>query len=251
MPNAFDIEIDAAVQVADAQHGVQIAAHVLSPLSDSVRLGSSPSRNSPAASAAATARALGKDGASGLKGNPRSPAAAAPRTVSGPIVGRSARRSCPGLTSFTSTPPGPGRASAGAARQHRVGALGRLDRQHDALLHHAALPDIHGAQRARHRDAALDVGHRHAHRARPATAARAGPTASLQNVVRAEHAETLLGEHPHHGGQQPIVAGEGGATDARQDARALGIGPQAEQRRPPHRPHQNEIACNRAHATQQ
>ena len=45
------------------------------------------------------------------KATPRRPAAAAPRKVSGPMVGRSVRRSCPGLTSFTSTPPRPGRAS--------------------------------------------------------------------------------------------------------------------------------------------
>ena len=59
--------------------------------------------------------------------------------------------------------------------------------------------------------------------------------------MRAEHAETLLGEHPDDGGQQSIVAGEGGATDAGQNARALGIRPQIEQRWPPHRPDQHEI----------
>ena len=95
------------------------------------------------------------------KATPRRPAAAAPRKVSGPIVGRSVRRSWPGLTSFTSTPPRPGRASAAAPRQHRVGALGRLDRQHDPLLHHAALTDIDGTECASHGDAAADVCHRH------------------------------------------------------------------------------------------
>src|SRR4051812_31388893 len=48
------VEIDAALQVADAQHGVQIAAHVISPLSDNAS-GSRPSRKSPAASAPAIA----------------------------------------------------------------------------------------------------------------------------------------------------------------------------------------------------
>ena len=59
--------------------------------------------------------------------------------------------------------------------------------------------------------------------------------------MRADDAEPLLGEHPHHRGQQPVVAGERGAADAGQNARTLGIRPQVEQRRPPHRPDQHEV----------
>ena len=57
----------------------------------------------------------------------------------------------------------------------------------------------------------------------------------------AEHPKTLLGEHPDDSGQQPVVAGECGAADAGQNAGALGIRPQIEQRGPPHRPDQHEV----------
>ena len=120
------------------------------------------------------------------------------------------------------------------ARQHRIGALHRLDRQHDALLHHAALADIDRAERPRHRDAAGDIGHRLRVRRRaaeqPGRAERLG-----QHLVGAEDAEPFLAQHPHDRRQQPVIAGEGGAADARQDARALGIRPQIQQRRPAHR----------------
>src|SRR5208283_3398901 len=97
------VEIDAALQVADAQHGVQKTAHVWSPPSDVPALakvvGSSPSRNSPAVSAASMAAARSASSvAPAANAIPRSPAAAASRTVSNPIVGRSVRRSWPGLT---------------------------------------------------------------------------------------------------------------------------------------------------------
>ena len=68
-----------------------------------------------------------------------------------------------------------------------------------------------------------------------------GPKRLVQDLVRAEHAEPLLGEHPDDSGQQSIVAGECRAADAGQNARALGIRPQIEQRRPPHRPDQHEV----------
>ena len=76
------------------------------------------------------------------------------------MVGRSARRSWPGLASFTSTPAGPGRATVGDTGEHRIGSLHRLHRQHDPLLHHAGLTDIRRADDFQHLDAAADIGQR-------------------------------------------------------------------------------------------
>ena len=64
-------------------------------------------------------------------------------TVAGPTAGTSKRRSCPGLLTFTAT--APPRAERAAAAQRRVGALERLDGQHDARLHHHRLADVPGA----------------------------------------------------------------------------------------------------------
>ena len=79
------------------------------------------------------------------KAMPRSPAAAArahrfraDRRQIGPAL-------LTGLHQLDQHAAGTGRASAAAAGQHRVGALGGLDREHDPLLHHAALSDIDGA----------------------------------------------------------------------------------------------------------
>ncbi len=46
------------------------------------------------------------------------------------------------------------------ALDQRVRALGRLETEHDPLLHHHGLPDIDGAERARDLEAALDIGAR-------------------------------------------------------------------------------------------
>ena len=62
-----------------------------------------------------------------------------------------------------------------------------------------------------------------------------------QDLVRADDAEPLLGEHPHDGRQQPIVAGECRAADAGQNRARLGIRTQVEQRGPPHRADQHEV----------
>ena len=188
--------------------------------------------NSPAVSAAAIAAARSaRMRAAGLERNPAQAGGRRGRaTVAGPIVGRSARRSCPGLTSLTSTPPGPGRARSGAARQHGVGALGRLHRQHEPLLHHAALADIRRTQRPRHLDPAPSY-RPSPRRPAPARASTpAGASASCSISCAPIDAEALLAQHPDHRPQQPVVAGECGPADAGQHARALGVRPQIEAR---------------------
>ena len=85
------------------------------------------------------------------------PPRAARETVPGPIVGRSTRRSWPGLATLTSTPPGPDRRSAGAAAEQRVGAFDRLDAEHHALLHDHRLADVERAERRAPPRAARDV----------------------------------------------------------------------------------------------
>ena len=89
---------------------------------------------------------------------------------------------------------------AGAAGQHGISALRGFNREHDPLLHHATLADIHCTQGTCHRDTPLDIRHcpriGSGPRQQPSWADGFG-----QNVVCAEHAETFLGEHPNHGGQ--------------------------------------------------
>ncbi len=122
---------------------------------------------------------------------PRSPAAAARATVRGPIVGRSARRSWPGFSTLTSTPPGPSRRSAAQRRDQRVGALDRLDAQHQALLHHHRLADIERAQRARDALSHARCRPSPARRARPAERALRRQPASASTLIGADDAEPL------------------------------------------------------------
>ena len=72
--------------------------------------GSKASRKIPAAAARAMVASRSRRMVPpASKAKPRSPAFCAPSTVRGPMVGRSARRDWPGLSAFTSTPPGPSR----------------------------------------------------------------------------------------------------------------------------------------------
>ena len=91
-------------------------------------------------------------------------------------------------------------------------------------------------------DAAGDVGHRlRIGRRRAQQAAR--PDRLGQDFVRADDPETFLAQHAHHRGEQPVIAGEGGAADAGQQAGPLGIRAQVEQRRAAHRPDQHQVAA--------
>ena len=84
------------------------------------------------------------------------PASDSVTSVSGPIVGKSKRGSCPGFQTLT-TQTGP-RPSAAAAADRRVGALDRLDGEHAALAHHQRLPDVEPADRLGERPGEGDVG---------------------------------------------------------------------------------------------
>ena len=122
----------------------------------------------------------------------------------------------------------PGQRHLAGARQHAVGALDRLHRQHRALLHHAGLADIDAAEGCQHLAAAGDVGERPL--VRPLAAKRATPAgAAGQELMRAANREPLLAQHPHDRRQQSVIAGEEGAADPGQQPRALGVGPEVAQ----------------------
>jgi hypothetical protein len=61
------------------------------------------------------------------------------------------------------------------------------------------------------------------------------------DVVGAQHGEPLLGKHPHNGGEQPVIAGEGGPADTGQDLGSLKIWTQIQQAGPLDRPHQDQV----------
>ena len=65
----------------------------------------------------------------------------------------------------------------------------------------------------------------------------------VQNIVCADDVEALLAQHLDHRGQRAVVAGEGGAAGAGQQARPLGIRPQIEEGRPPHGADQHQVTA--------
>ncbi len=117
----------------------------------------SPTRKSPCRLAAAMVAARSaintRPAATAM---PARPAAAALFTVSGPMVGRSTRSSCPGFGALTRTPASGALfdpadfAQLGAAGEHGVGPFGGLHGKHIALGHDGRLADIEAAERADH-----------------------------------------------------------------------------------------------------
>ena len=214
------VEGDALVQVAHADHRVQIAAHGGSPDD-----GSRPSRNSPAWLACWMQAVRSVNSVPpASNATPRRPAAWAASMVRGPMVGRSARRSCPGLTILTSTPPGPGPRQGG----RRGRAWRRCPRSPSTASTMPCCttqpwPDVHRAEGVQH-------GARRG-RCRPGPprpdAARlsrpGGPSASVRISCAPRTRKPSSPRHLDDGGEEAVIAGEGGAADARQQAGALGI----------------------------
>ena len=64
-----------------------------------------------------------------------------------------------------------------------------------------------------------------------------------KDFMGAEHAESFLGQNAHDGGQQPVIARKSSAADAGEDSRPFRIGAQIEQRRPPDRADEDQIAA--------
>ena len=143
---------------------------------------------------------------SASKAIPRNPAAGARRTVSGPD-GRQVGP--PVLTRLHQLHQHarPAAARASAAQRASIASVPSdgLDRQHDPLLHHAALADIDRAQRPSHRNAApisaIASASGAARLSKPARRQRLA-----QHLVRADHAKPLLAQHPDHRGKQPVIA---------------------------------------------
>ncbi len=111
---------------------------------------------------------------------------------------------------------------SGATREQRIGALDRLDPQHQPLLHHRALPDIDGAERPHHGDAAADVLARPVVRGGEAQQAGFGEYV-LDDGLGGDDLEAVLLQHPDHRFQQPVIALQGGDADADQHAGHAGI----------------------------
>ena len=144
--------------------------------------------------------------------SPARPAAITPSIVRGPIDGRSKRRSWPGFGALTSTPTPCGarirplRAQFGDARQHLVGALRRLDREHMVgSATTTACPTSKRPDRAQHSSPrAMSARSRADGRICAKRAFRHQDF--RRHLMRAEQAEAVLLEHARHAGQQMIVA---------------------------------------------
>ncbi len=135
--------------------------------------------------------------------------------------------------------PGPGQRAA--AREHRIRALHRLDGEHDAGLHDAALTDIGRAERPADGDAARDIGLRLL--VRRGFREQSGPADQpAQDLMGAEDAKTFLAQDADHRLEQAVIAHEGGTADARQKPQPLRIGPQVAEGGAPDRTDQDEIA---------
>ena len=167
---------------------------------------------------------------------PRRPASRRlPRPCCGPMVGRSARRSCPGFAILTSTPPGPARRRSRAAGEQRVGALDRLDRR----APRPAAPPPPGRCRARPAGAPRSMPS-----AISASAAASGASRperpqrrerARRGCVGADDAEALALELRDDGAQQAVVAQRLQADARRRIWRARQSGRTAPRRRPAHR----------------
>jgi hypothetical protein len=129
-----------------------------------------------------------------------------------------------------------------ATREQGIGALDRLDAEHEALLHHAALPDIHRTERPRHRDAAGDVGQRL--RLGPDGAEQAGlDQQRAEHLLRAHRVEPLLAQQADHGGEQAVIAAEQGPlAQPGHEAQAVGVEAHHRKRRPRHAAGQHHVA---------
>ncbi len=109
-----------------------------------------------------------------------------------------------GFHQLDQDPAGPRATQAGGAGEHRVGALDGLDGRARSLLAPRSPGPTSTAPSARHHViGAGDVGSRLCVRRRHRSAGRAGPTRLGQHLVRADHPEPLVAQHPHDGGQQP------------------------------------------------
>jgi hypothetical protein len=64
-----------------------------------------------------------------------------------------------------------------------------------------------------------------------------------EDVMRAENTKTFLAEDADDGGEQAVIAGEGGGADAGDDAGAFGVGAQGKQGRSADRADQHQVAA--------
>jgi len=103
-----------------------------------------------------------------------------------------------------STPPSPSRRKV-APLQKCVGALDRLDTEHESLLNDHGLPDVESAQGLRDPQAVLDIGLRLLVRPDGTERALARDLGAKQ-LVGPNHPKTLMLEFGNHGRQQTIVA---------------------------------------------
>ena len=178
---------------------------------------------------------------------PRSCAFAAFSIVFGPIAGMSSLRSCPRLGALTNTPAAtreaqpPVRAHLRDAREHRVGAFRRLDRQNPAGGDDRALPGVE--RREGVEEASAEGNVRLVLRRGRAGAERTdGSEEDRRNLVRADHADSLALEDRGQADEKPVVP-------AAQQLRELGrpldrapIEPEVGEFRPRHRADDHHLA---------
>ena len=136
---------------------------------------------------------------------PRNPALLAPATVSVPMVGRSARRSWPGLETLTRTPAGSVRRLGGAVPQHGIGSRRRLQRDNLSVPDHRRLPDVPRPEIEGGHDTGRDVGARR----RIGPDGAESPFGSDQirhHIVDADHAEPFAPQGLDDGAEHRVVA---------------------------------------------
>ena len=194
-----------------------------------------PTTNTPRASASCATRCGSATiAAPATAARPARPARATASTVSGPMVGRSKRRSCCGFGALTSTPAPAGHADAALLPQRRRcgRASGRCPRSprrraRDAPATTAACPMSNGP-------VAASSSSPRAMSARSPSVGRRLPSAPSaqqdlgRHLVGAEHAKALVLDHAGDAGQQVVVAAAKRARDARQPADRRQIEPEAE-----------------------
>ena len=140
--------------------------------------------------------------------------------------GRSKRRSWPGLGAFTSTPLPAGacrrplRRNSRHPRQHLVGALRRLHRQHVPAADHHRLPDVERSGGAQIIEAERDIGAVALGRLRAGERARRRQDIG-RHLMGAAQVEAALLDQPADAREQVVVAAAKGADNVRQRHAAL------------------------------
>ena len=182
--------------------------------------------------------------------------------VSGPMVGKSARRSWPGLTDFTNTPAGfaISNASSSGPQRDNMASVPSTASTATTTPAQTTQPWPTSTEPSGPDDCNTpgDIGHGVGigGGARQQTART---QCFMQDFVGAKHAKPFLAQHADNRREQAVVAGESGTADPGEHLGALSVRPDVQQRRPAHWTDQHQIlaamlaqraknAAHRAHA---